>query len=122
MAGGDPAQITAAMVAEAASAGDSQSRAILENARAAFAFALTQAIAILAPRRIVIGGGVSLIGEQDWFAPIRRMTDRDVFPSFRGQYDISPAKLGEKVVLHGALAIARDALNNLTRSPSVSAT
>jgi glucokinase len=110
MAGGDPAQITAALVAEAASAGDPHSRAILETARAAFAFALTQAIALLAPRRIVIGGGVSLIGEHDWFAPIRGMIDRDVFPSFRGQFDISPATLGEEVVLHGALAIAKDAL------------
>ena len=67
MAGGDPGQITAALVAEAASAGDSESRAILETARSAFAFALTQAIALLAPRRIVIGGGVSLIGEENWF-------------------------------------------------------
>jgi glucokinase len=111
IAGGDPGQITAALVAEAASAGDPQSRAILETARAAFAFALTQAIALLAPRRIVIGGGVSLIGERDWFAPIRRMTDRDVFPSFRGQFDIAPATLGEEVVVHGALAVAKDALD-----------
>ncbi len=85
IAGGDPAQITAESVAAAAAAGDPQSRAILETARAAFAFALTQAIALLAPRRIVIGGGVSLIGERDWFDPIRRLTDRDVFPPFRGQ-------------------------------------
>jgi glucokinase len=112
MAGGDPGQITATLVAKAASLGDSQSREVLETARAAFAFALTQTIALLAPRRIVIGGGVSLIGEQDWFDPIRAMTDRDVLPSFRGQYDIVSAALGEEVVLHGALAVARDALDS----------
>ena len=110
-AGGDASQITAVSVAEAASVGDPRSRAILETARSAFAFALTQAIALLAPRRIVIGGGVSLIGEQDWFDPIRLMTDRDVFPPFRGRYDIASATLGEEVVLHGALAVAKDALN-----------
>ena len=99
--GGDPSKITAALVAQAASAGDGRSRAILETARAAFAFALTQAIALLAPRRIVIGGGVSQIGELDWFEPIRQMTDRDVFPPFRGQYDIVSATLGEEVVVHG---------------------
>ena len=109
MAGGDPGQITAASVASAASAGDPQSRTILETACSAFAFALTQAIALLAPRRIVLGGGVSLIGEREWFDPIRRMTDRDVFPPFRGQYDIASATLGEEVVVHGALAVARDA-------------
>jgi glucokinase len=109
-AGANPNQITAAMVAEAAVAGDRASTAILDTARAALAFALTQAIALLAPRRIVIGGGVSLIGEAHWFDPIRQLTDRDVFAPFRGQYDVVAATLGETVVVHGALAIARDAL------------
>jgi glucokinase len=103
-------QITAALVAQAAAAGDPDATAILAAARASFAFALTQVIALLAPRRIVIGGGVSLIGEKLWFDPIRNLTDRDVFPPFRGHYDIVPATLGESVVVHGALAIARDSL------------
>jgi glucokinase len=106
----DPAQITAAIVAEAAAAGDPDAAAILAAARAAFAFALTQVIALIAPRRIVIGGGVSLIGENGWFDPIRQITDRDVFPPFQGRYDIVHATLGETVVVHGALAVARDAL------------
>ncbi len=114
-ADGDHDQITASMVADAASAGDCHARSILERARGAFAFALTQAIALLAPRRVVIGGGVSLIGELHWFNPIRRLADRDVFPSFRGRYDIVPAILGETVVVHGAVAIAHDAL--LSRVP-----
>jgi glucokinase len=114
MAGGDPHEITAASIAKAASAGDPESSAILEAAHTAFAFALTQAIALLAPRRVVIGGGVSLIGDQNWFHPIRRLTDRDVFPPFRGQLDIVSATLGEEVVVHGALAVARDALNPST--------
>jgi glucokinase len=85
--------------------------AILDRARAAVAFALTQAIALLAPRRIVMGGGVSLIGETLWFDPIRRLTDRSAFAPFRGRYDIVPAALGEEVVVHGALAVARDAIS-----------
>ena len=109
-AGFDPNQITATIVAAAAAAGDPDATAILAAARNSFAFALTQVIALLAPRRIVIGGGVSLIGEKDWFDPIRQITNRDVFPPFRGQFDIVPATLGESVVVHGALAIARDTL------------
>jgi glucokinase len=106
----DPNQITAAIVADASAAGDKDATAILAAARSAFAFALTQVIALLAPRRIVIGGGVSLIGEKAWFEPIRELTNRDVFPPFQGRYDIVPATLGESVVVHGALAVARDAL------------
>jgi len=107
---GRPSQITAALVADAASQGDLESTAILDRARRAIAFALTQAIALLAPRRIVIGGGVSLVGEENWFDPIRRLIDRDVFQPFRGRFDIVPAALGETVVVHGALALARDAV------------
>ena len=69
---GDPTQITAAFVAEAAATGDPDATAILAAARASFAFALTQVIALLAPSRIVIGGGVSLIGERNWFDPIQQ--------------------------------------------------
>jgi glucokinase len=107
---GIPEHINAAMVAEAARAGDPDSSAIVDRARSAVAFALTQAITLLAPRRIVIGGGVSLAGDQLWFGPIRRLIDADVFGPFRGRFDVVPAALGEEVVVHGALALARDAV------------
>ncbi len=110
-AAGDPGQITGSMVARAAEKGDPAATWILARARLAIAFALVQAIALIAPGRIVIGGGVSLIGEELWFAPIRRLVAGCVFPPFRG-VDIVPAALGEEVVVHGALALARDAFRN----------
>jgi len=100
--------ISTALVADAARAGDPEALSILDHAISAVAFALTQAVTLFAPRRIVIGGGVSLIGNVFWFDPIRRLVDRDVFRPFRGQFDIVPAVLGEEVVVHGALALARD--------------
>jgi glucokinase len=108
---GIPDQITAAMVAEAAAAEDPESLAIMDRAHSAVAFALTQAIGLLAPRRIVIGGGISLVGESLWFDPIRRLVARDVFGPFRGRFDIVPAGLGEEVVVHGALALACDGVS-----------
>jgi glucokinase len=108
---GDPQQITAQLVAQAALEGDPVSSAILDRARAALSFALTQAIALLAPRRIVMGGGVSLIGNQGWFDPIRRLVQQHVFSPFRHGFDIVPAALGEEVVVHGALALAREGLS-----------
>jgi glucokinase len=102
-------KITASIVAEAALAADPDSLRVLNRAQNAIAFALTQAIALLAPRLIVMGGGVSLLGKELWFDPIRRIVDRDVFAPFRAHFDIVPAALGEEVVVHGALALARDA-------------
>lgn len=55
--------LTAADAAEFARAGDADSQGILEEARGHLAQALCHVIALLCPRRIVIGGGVSLMGE-----------------------------------------------------------
>ena len=81
---GTPERITALMVAEAALAGDPDSLAILARARTAVAFALTQAITLLAPRRIVFGGGVSLLRERLWFDPIRRLIEQRCLRSVPG--------------------------------------
>jgi glucokinase len=62
----------------------------------------------LAPEIIVIGGGVSLVGEQWFFGPLRREVGRFVFPPLAESFRIEPARLGEEVVVHGALALARD--------------
>jgi glucokinase len=107
---GDPSQVTAEVVAMAASLGDEDARWVLDRAVAALAFGLSQAVALLGPRRIILGGGVSRIGEEGWLSPIRRELDLMVFPPFRGSFDVVAAKLGEEVVVHGALALARDAL------------
>jgi glucokinase len=110
LAGGDPSRINAATVAQAARAGDFEAGFILKRAVHAMALALNQAVTLLAPRRIILGGGVSLIGEDLWFGPIREQLALNVFPPFRGTFDLVPAALGEEVVGHGALALARDAL------------
>ena len=59
-------------------------------------------------RVVVIGGGVSIIGEDLLFAPLRKATAGYVFPPFAVSYEIVPAELGEAVVVHGALRLARD--------------
>jgi glucokinase len=107
-AGGDPAAITAEHVATAARAGDREARLLLDRAVHAMANALGQAVTLVAPRRIILGGGVSMVGEDLWLGPIRRHLNACVFPPFRGTFDLLGAALGEAVVVQGALALARD--------------
>lgn len=102
-------QVTCEMMAQASVEGDPGANRILRNARTALAQALAHAITLLAPRRIILGGGVTRIGEENWFEPIRLEVDRRVFAPFQGSYDIVPAGLGEEVVVHGAVALAFDA-------------
>jgi len=107
LAGGDSSRITAQHVAEAAKQADPLASEILAHAREALADAICDMIALLCPRRIVIGGGVSLMGEQLFFQPLRELVAARVFSPFAPCYDIVPAALGELVVVHGALALAQ---------------
>ena len=102
--------ITAIRIAEEAKKGDEFAQHILEGAHWGLQQAIRQVCVLLCPRRVVIGGGVSLIGEEWLFEPVRRRVNGQAFEAFRGLTDIVPAALGEEVVVHGALALARQKL------------
>jgi glucokinase len=102
--------LTAQDAADCARAGDQESHRFLADAWGHLAEALCHVIALLCPRRIVIGGGVSLMGEDLLFQPLRQMIAERVFKPFAGLTDIMPAALGEEVVVHGAIALARKRL------------
>jgi glucokinase len=100
-------ELSANHVAQAAASGDSLALRILRDTWTDLAVAIRNMIALLSPRRIIIGGGVSLMGEKLLFEPLRQMVAERVFRPFANCYDIVPAALGEEVVIHGALALAR---------------
>jgi glucokinase len=104
------AVLTAEDVARAARDGNALARRILDNAWDALAEGICQVIALLAPRRLVIGGGVSFMGNELLFEPLRAKVAARVFKPFANCYDIVPASLGETVVVHGALALAKKRL------------
>lgn len=104
---GDVEAITAQEVAYLASKKHKLSMYMLDRAWDALAEGVCQVIALLAPSRIVIGGGVALMGERLLFEPLRKKVAERVFQPFADRYDIVPASLGEEVVVHGALALAR---------------
>jgi glucokinase len=88
-------------------ASDATSRRVLDEACQALAENICTVIKLLCPRRVIIGGGVSLIGEELFFEPIRRYVAERGMQALAGLTDIVPAALGEEVVVHGALALAR---------------
>ncbi|HVU87544.1 MAG TPA: ROK family protein [Pirellulales bacterium] len=101
--------LTAKTIGEAAAAGNQLALDGLGESRRALAWAIAQVITLLSPPAVVIGGGVSLLGEKLFFAPLRAEVERYVFPPFRGTYQILPAQLGEEMVVYGALALAAEA-------------
>jgi glucokinase len=106
-----PAPLTVRRLAEAARAGHSRAREFLDAAVERLALGIRQMITLLCPRRVVIGGGVSLIGEELFFEPIRRYQAERGMAALAGLTHIVPAALGEEVVVHGALALARERLS-----------
>jgi glucokinase len=101
--------LTARMVFEAAARGDRLCQAVLGEAFAMLAEGICHVVALIGPRRIVIGGGVSLVGSP-LFVPLRHLVAERVFKPFADCFDIVPAALGEEVVVHGALALASQRL------------
>jgi glucokinase len=106
--GGAVDRLSAKIVAQAAEEGNGIAQELMSDAASALGWALAQAVTLLAPEIIVVGGGVSLAGEPWFFGPLRRETARYVFPPLAESFRIVPARLGEEVVVHGALALARD--------------
>jgi len=105
--GGRIEHLSGRMVTEAAAAGNVPAQQIFARALQTLGWAIAQMITLVAPQVVVMGGGVPLAGETMFFAPLRHQVARYVFPPLAHSYFIVPAALGEEVVVHGALAVAR---------------
>jgi len=101
-----PQQLTASHVAQAAAEGNQAAREIMQHATTATGWAIATVITLLAPEIVVIGGGVTQCGEQQFFEPVRAATAAYVFPPLKDSYRILPAALDQTGIVHGALALA----------------
>jgi len=104
--GGDLDQLTAKSIAQAADDGNQLAVEVIRHATDVLGWAIGQVITLLAPDVVVVGGGVSLMGENLFYAPLREAVARYVFPPLAEAYEILPVALGEAVVVHGAIALA----------------
>jgi glucokinase len=116
--GGRLENLTAKIVAEAYADGNLLAGDVFRRGIRTYGWAVAQMITLLAPDVVVIGGGVPLVGEALYLAPLREAVDRWVFPPLRRTFQIVPATLGEEVVVHGALALAASAHSNASKASS----
>ncbi|HET6884130.1 MAG TPA: ROK family protein [Pirellulales bacterium] len=105
----EPEDLTAKIVGEAARDKNPIAVDVLQHACQTLGWAIAQVITLVSPAVVVVGGGVSLIGEEHFFKPLRTAVDRYVFPPLGGTFRVLPAKLGEEMVIYGALALAAQA-------------
>lgn len=105
-------RLTGEVLARAAAEGNRLAREVFRNAAEAYGWALAQVITLLSPNVVVFGGGISLVREDLFLDVVREEIDRYVFPPLKNTFTVVRAKLGEEVVVHGALAMARSKNGN----------
>ncbi len=104
--GGQLDQLTTKLIGEAALSGNRLAKRGYAEAAGILGWAIGQMVTLIAPDVVVVGGGVSLVGEDVFFKPLRAAAEQFTFEQLRGSVQIVPASLGESVVVHGALALA----------------
>jgi glucokinase len=101
---GSPGKIDAKIVYQAAEKGDETALRILKETCRTLGVAISNIVALLHPERVVLGGGVSLMGPLFWDLLQNEFQSR-VLPVFAPQVELVPAELKEDVVVIGALCL-----------------
>jgi glucokinase len=107
-AGGDPRRLSAGIVAEAAGAGDALALELWNRAMGYLGIGIANAITILAPQAVILGGGMSSAGAL-LFEPIKAIVRERVRLVPIEKIALLPAALGLDSPLRGALAMAAEA-------------
>jgi glucokinase len=105
LAEGDLERITAKLVAEAARQGDVEAQEIIDQAMRYLGVGMANLANLFNPQLIVIGGGLTNIGEL-LFGPVRRVVDQRAFRAQSQALRIVRAELGDDVGVLGAAAVA----------------
>lgn len=101
---GSPELITAKIVYAAAEQKDLLACTILDDTCKTLSLAICNVFALLHPEKVIIGGGVSLMGPLFW-DNLKEKVAEFIFEPFADSYEIVPAALGEEVVVAGAMLL-----------------
>ncbi len=99
------ANLSAKTVYAAAARQDALAKTVLDDTCRTLALALGNVVALLHPERVILGGGVSLMGPLFW-EPVQQYMDKFTFAPYAGRCEVVRAQLGEEVVVAGALLLA----------------
>jgi glucokinase len=97
----------AAALLPALNQGDEEARRILDETADDLAYGLSHAVHLLHPQAIILGGGLSLLGEPLRLAVAQKI-QRYVMQAFQPGPEIRLALLGEQAVPTGALELVRN--------------
>ena len=108
-AGTDVANIRSSVLAEAIQAGDTVIRQIVERAARLIGNALGDAVNLLAPDAVVLGGGLVEAMPELFLEQVEKAARQRAAPPFSRTFKLAAAKLGDDAVVRGAAAWAQAA-------------
>ena len=108
---GDISMLNVRHLAEAAVAGDRFALSEIDFVAHTLGIGLANVLSLTNVERIAIGGGVSNLGDL-LLDPVRDYTKRYAFISSQGRYQIQQSELGDKIVLVGAILLAKQVMRD----------
>jgi glucokinase len=105
-------EVTAKTVVEAVRRGDKLAVEIWDETCFYLAIGIANAITLLAPEAVVIGGGIAAATGEMLFAPLRQLIPKYVSMIPANKIIILPAELGNESGVRGALVLAKKAISN----------
>jgi glucokinase len=108
--GTDLADIRSGALADAIAGGDDVIRRLVEEAAAAIGIAVVNVVHMLAPDKIVLGGGLIEAMEDLFISTVTKTARKNVMPVYRDCFEVVPAKLADDAAVMGAAAWAKQQL------------
>ncbi len=104
LVGGDLSALTPKTVYQAALAGDPAAHKVFDRAGHALGIGLTNLVDIVAPRRVVVGGGIAQAGDL-LLEPARQVINQRAFPPSLRKVEVVQARLSDLSGMYGAAAM-----------------
>jgi len=105
--GTDLAEIRSGAIADAIENGDKAIRRLVEEASEAIGLAVVNIVHILAPDKIVLGGGLVEAMEDLIVGTVRKTARQSVMSVYKDRFEVVAAKLGDDASVLGAAAWAK---------------
>lgn len=109
-AGTDLAEIRSGAIADAIKNGDTSIRRLVEEAAEAIGLAVANIVHLLAPDKIVLGGGLIEAMEELFVGTVRKTARKSVMNVYKDRFEVVAAKLGDDAGVLGAAAWAKQEL------------
>lgn len=105
--GTDLADIRSGTIADAIEHGDIVIHSLVEEAARTIGLAVVNIVHLLAPDRIILGGGLVEAMEELIVGTVKKTARKHVMQAYRDRFDVVPATLGDDAGVLGAAAWAR---------------